>query len=532
MLELMRKHARNWIMKILLGTIIVVFIFYFGSTTWRHRANILVTIEGKTITLTEYQKAYRDLIELYRQQTGGQLNDEMLKSLNLKQQVIEQLIFQEILANRGKKLGLGISDEEIIKLITSYPIFQRDGVFSQQLYQQMLRHQGLTPEDFELLQKKSITAARLKDLIQEAALITDEEAYNFFRSRNDLINLTYIRISPEKFKNYVNVSDENLEKFLKEHASEFRVPDQFQVKYLLFMARDYGEKIKVSEDEILETFKRTKGKSSRDKDKPTPSERIAIEREIRISKGMKMAYAEAKKAHDTIYQQENFESYASSRGIRVETTSSFTLQDVPKPLREINNVSNILAKLQKDDISGVLSIKDGFCIVKMVARKPGYIPSLSEIKGKVREKFVHSEARQLAQKEAEKIINEMKNGKSLVQIGKARGFSIEETGFFIILAAPPASFGNSLELSRVASSLSPKKPYAEEPLLSRGDYIVLELKDRKPADERTFQEQKQILKSILKMVKSNEMISSWLQHTKERLEKEGRIKYHPELKEL
>ncbi|MBW2673708.1 MAG: SurA N-terminal domain-containing protein [Deltaproteobacteria bacterium] len=31
MLQLMRKHARNWLMKVVLGIIIIVFVFYFGS---------------------------------------------------------------------------------------------------------------------------------------------------------------------------------------------------------------------------------------------------------------------------------------------------------------------------------------------------------------------------------------------------------------------------------------------------------------------------------------------------------------------
>jgi len=31
MLQLMRTHAKNWLMKVVLGIIIVVFVFYFGS---------------------------------------------------------------------------------------------------------------------------------------------------------------------------------------------------------------------------------------------------------------------------------------------------------------------------------------------------------------------------------------------------------------------------------------------------------------------------------------------------------------------
>ena len=51
LLNLMRKHARNWLMKIILGIIVVVFIFYFGSMGGSQRAERIAMIDGKPIVL-------------------------------------------------------------------------------------------------------------------------------------------------------------------------------------------------------------------------------------------------------------------------------------------------------------------------------------------------------------------------------------------------------------------------------------------------------------------------------------------------
>ena len=56
MLQFMRKHAQSWLIKVLLGLIIVVFILYFGSSRWNEPAEALVTVNDKVITFSEYRK--------------------------------------------------------------------------------------------------------------------------------------------------------------------------------------------------------------------------------------------------------------------------------------------------------------------------------------------------------------------------------------------------------------------------------------------------------------------------------------------
>ena len=65
MLDVMRKHARNWLMKTILGIIIVVFVFYFGSMGGRDRAERVAMIDGKPIVYAEFQREI-NMIEMYR----------------------------------------------------------------------------------------------------------------------------------------------------------------------------------------------------------------------------------------------------------------------------------------------------------------------------------------------------------------------------------------------------------------------------------------------------------------------------------
>src|SRR4030042_471681 len=130
MLDLMRKHARNWLMKIILGIIIVVFIFYCGSRGGRQRAERIAVIDGKPIVYVDFQREHQNLIELYRQRLGQGLTEEILKSLNLKQQALDNLINQAVILEKAEELNVQVTDQDVKAAILSYPAFQRTGAFN------------------------------------------------------------------------------------------------------------------------------------------------------------------------------------------------------------------------------------------------------------------------------------------------------------------------------------------------------------------------------------------------------------------
>ncbi|HNT56453.1 MAG TPA: SurA N-terminal domain-containing protein, partial [Syntrophales bacterium] len=83
MLTFMRKHAKNWMMKAVLGIIIVVFVFYFGSLQSGRQAEVVAMVGDRAITYNDYRQAYDNLLNYYREQFQGALTDDILKSLNL-----------------------------------------------------------------------------------------------------------------------------------------------------------------------------------------------------------------------------------------------------------------------------------------------------------------------------------------------------------------------------------------------------------------------------------------------------------------
>lgn len=521
MLNLMRKHARNWMMKVLLGIIIIVFALYFGSMGGRRRAEAIVSIDGKIITATEFNRQYHDLLDTYRQRFGGLLNDEMIRSMNLKEQVLNRMIYEALLMKKAEEMRIKVSDEELRKSILSIPAFQRNGVFDEALYQRMLRYNKIKPEEFEDMQRKNLIASKLEELILDGVHVTQKEIEEYYQSRNARINLIKCELQVKDFARNINPTSKELEKFYRDHESAFRVPTRVQISYIHFTPETYADRVEVTKQEIIEYRQQLKEKASDEK----------IIAELKKSKGLKIAYDEAKKAHDEIYQLENFEAYAAKHNLKIRTTDFFDESNPPRDLRNIKDLAKTVFSLQPKEISRVLSTEEGYVILKMTAKKEAHTPPLAAVEREVRNRYIQEEAKKLALKEAEEIIGRMKKGEALDKIAREKHLSLSETGTFVV-TSPPPSLPQSAELFTALARLSPNNRGVDKPILTPAGYLVIQLKDWVPPSNEELREKKASVKEVFLHMKKAEAMRFWIEAMKTNMVKEGRIKYLKDLKEI
>ena len=533
MLELMRKHARSWLVKILLGIIIVVFVFYFGSTSWRQRAEAIAFIDGKAIAGVDFQREYQNLIDVYRQRYGGTLTDDVMKSLNLKQQAYDNIINQAIILHKSGELNIKVTEEEVKEIILANPVFQRSGTFDERIYNQFLRYKKMTPADFEETQKKLLTMVKLEDLIQNGVKVSDKEVFDLYRFQNEKINIQYLSISTNSYKGKIVPRREDLETYLKAHEDAFRVPEQIQIKYISFPGQSFAHSIKVSDTDVMEYYNRHKDSFMRKGGKPAPLSEVKdkIISELKQVQGMYSAAEEAKKAHDVIYQKENFDDYAGQNGLKINSTSLFSLKNTPQEFKQIKDLNRVAFSLQTDEISPVLSDDKTYYLMKLVAKKPSYVPSLNEIEKEVGKQFVEGESMRLCKKDAEVILESLKKGETLQKISQEKGLRTEETGLFLPGSTIPI-LGPSRELNNALLPLSERNPYPDNVYFINGSFVIVKFKERGKLDVKDFETKKAALKNVLLKLKKNEHMLLWLESNKEALKNEGKLKFTKDIKDI
>ena len=367
MLRSMRKHARNWLMKLLLGIIIIVFIFYFGSIRGKQQAESVAAIDDVIISYTDFRNEHQNLINLYQQRLGNSLTEDILKKLNLKQQALNNLIDRAVAVRKADELKLSVSDEEVRSFILSYPAFQTNGIFDNNKYQQILRQYRMSPENFEISQKKAFKIAKLEKLIKESVKVSEKEVYDIYRIQNEKINLEFIKIAVSNFRGKVKPTDADLKKHFEKNSEAFRIPEKVQVKYIAFFGEDFADTTEVKDEEVKDYYDQNKAKFAKSSGESPPLHEVKdkIIAEIKSMKGMNAAWSEAKKAHDIIYQEENFEDYATKNGLKIKKTGFFTEDNPPLELVQIKDVNKYIFGLQEGEISPALSSSKGFYVIKL-----------------------------------------------------------------------------------------------------------------------------------------------------------------------
>ena len=73
--------------------------------------------------------------------------------MDLKRKAYNDLLNRQIIIAKAADLKIQVSDEELRNMLMSVPALQTNGVFDERKYQQILRYNKLSAEDFEATPK-------------------------------------------------------------------------------------------------------------------------------------------------------------------------------------------------------------------------------------------------------------------------------------------------------------------------------------------------------------------------------------------
>ena len=200
MLKRMREGSAYFIKGVMLlvvmafiGTIFVV--WGVKSTPGElGRRGVVATVSGADISLDDYHQALRQQMEMYRQLFGDKIDPKILESLDVKRQVVEQLIRRVLILQYADRVGIDVSAEELADEIRRMPVFaDRDG-FSGQRYRDVLRANRLTEERFEADLRRGMIERRVEVLVRGAVKLPEAEAKDMYRQINRQVTVEMVQL--------------------------------------------------------------------------------------------------------------------------------------------------------------------------------------------------------------------------------------------------------------------------------------------------------------------------------------------------
>ena len=253
MLNVMRKHAGSWMIKVILFAIVIVFVFWgVGSFDSQRNAKV-ATVNDEVISVSSYRRAYNNLIERYRQQFGSSLNDGMLEMLNIKGQALNQLIDRAVILQEAKNLGLRVTDAEVANSIMSTTVFQTNGRFDNRRYQRILAQVHLTPEEFEEDQKNALLGEKLTRVVAGAAKVSEAEARLWYDWQNASVNIDYVLFEPGRHTD-IEPSTEEIAAYFNENKENYKTDPMVKARYVVFDPDAFKSQVTVDDVEIADYY--------------------------------------------------------------------------------------------------------------------------------------------------------------------------------------------------------------------------------------------------------------------------------------
>lgn len=260
MLQNIRDNLTGKVALVVLGTIALSFVFVGGANFTTIGSSYAAKVDGVDIGINQFEMAYRDAIQENPQYAA--LPDEY--RLQLRTNILEQMIQQQVIDNYLDEAGFKISDRQLTEIVHQFPEFQLDGRFDRATYVAVLEGVGMTPTQFEASQRQSLRRAQLQRAIRGSAVLPPSSYRRFLNLAFENRVITTATISPDLVADEIVVSDEMVSAFYSENPVMYNLPETADVDYVEIRRDSVAAEVSVADEELREYYELNKDRYQQD----------------------------------------------------------------------------------------------------------------------------------------------------------------------------------------------------------------------------------------------------------------------------
>lgn len=498
MLETFREHSKGWLAKLILVLITVPFALW-GIDSYLQKAGsgvAVAKVDGSNVTVQEYENAMRNLRN--QMQSEGKVDQALLDSPEVKQSILNKLIFAKLLNATVKHEHFALSDESLSKFIITLPEFQKDGKFSQEAYDSVLMQNNLLPSQFEARMRGELLVQQVKDGVAAAAFVPNAVFENAVRVDRQQRTVSVADVNASDFLPQVKVSESDVKTYYDKNKDKFRVPEQVKVEYLTFSANNLIAGMQVSDDEARKYYDENAAQFQGDEQRRASH--------ILIGFGGKTDEASKKAAHDKAEEvlaevrkhpekfSELAKKYSQDPGSAKNggDLGTFGRGMMVKPFEDA------VFSMAPGAISDLVETQFGYHIIKLTGIE-GQGQSFEAVKPKIRAELMYQKSRTKFAEQAETFSNMVyEQSDSLEPAAKAFGLQVQTSGW--MSRADLAKFFKSEKLATSVFSDEILKDKRNTEAVEIGPNTLLSARvvDYKPVAQRSLTEVGPAIEDFLK----------------------------------
>jgi len=491
MFDLVAKY-RKWIMIGLFVLIIPPFALFGIDQYVRDGSSgqVVATVAGNDISEQEFSNALRERQDQLRAMSGGRIDPALLDGPEQRFATLDALIRQRILVDHGMRAGLGITADQLRAFITQAPIFQENGKFSMERYQQFLKERNTTVAQFEARLRQDIMLSLLTQAYAGTSFVPRTVAERLLRITQQQREISTAEVSPAAFVASVKLEDGAAKKYYDQQQDEFRTPEQVRVEYVTLSADTMAGAIEVDPAEAKKFYEQNqrqfavpetreashilitadKGASAEDKKKARAlAEQIA--EELKKSPGK---FAELAKKHSQ-------DPGSAAKGGEL---GAFPRGSMVKPF------DDAVFGMKPGEISAPVETEYGYHVIQVTGVRAGQARSFESVRAEIEKELKRNSAARLYAETAEKLNNLVfEQGDSLKGAADLLKQAPQKSGWMARTGAEDARLNNPKLLQAVFSEdVLVNKRNTEAIEIAPGTIVAARIVEHKPSAMRPLEE--------------------------------------------
>jgi peptidyl-prolyl cis-trans isomerase D len=401
MFDSFRKY--NKIIMVFLFLLIIPSFVLFGVDRYQSggQGEKVARVAGTDITRPEWDQQHRNEVDRIRQQAPN-IEPAMLDSDAARYATLERMVRDRVLAAAASKSNMTVSEERLARLFAEdagLASFRTpDGKFDRETF---MRATGRTPEQYEAAVRADLATQQVSLGVSGTSFATAAQAAATLNAFYDRREIQVALFKPADFASRVSVSDDDLQAFYKEHAAQFRAPEQASIEYLVLDLEAAKKNIAVSEADLRSYYDQNSARFGTKEERrashiliASPVSAPAAEREKARAKAEQLL-AEVRKAPATFADVARKNSQDPGSAEKGGDLDFVTRGAMVKPFEDA------MFALKKGEISNVVETEFGFHIIQLNDIKPAVVPPFEKVRATIENEVRGQQATQEFAKAAE-----------------------------------------------------------------------------------------------------------------------------------
>lgn len=269
-------------------------------------------------------------------------------------------------------------------------------------YEELLRDQGMTPLVFEERVRQEMLQQQLIDAYTRNGFVPDTVAERVLSLSEEKREVSMIRIQPEQFLAQMRPNDAAIKSYYDLHQTEFQVPEQVRVEYLVLSLDELAKQIRVEADETRKYFEEHKDGFGRPEERQASHILISV---ATTASDAEKAAARAKAEQLLAQIKQTPKIFADlARQQSQDPGSAVKGGDLGFFGRGmmVKSFEDAVFQMKLEEVRGPIQTDFGFHIIKLSAIKLGVAVNFDDVK--------HQAEQELKKQKAEKAFGEMAEG--------------------------------------------------------------------------------------------------------------------------